>query len=495
MFKKILIANRGEIAVRIIASCREMGVSTVAIYSDADKQALHVLKADQAVPLGPSPASESYLNIEKILRAAKESGAEAVHPGYGFLAENADFAERCGECGLVFIGPSAGTIRMLGDKIAARKIMVENKVPVVPGNLDAGKDPEALSLEAKRIGYPVLIKAAAGGGGKGMRIVREPAEFRDACVSASSEAAAAFGNGSVYIEKYLTRPRHIEFQILADTHGNIVHLGERECSIQRRHQKIIEETPSLALDENLRRRMGETAVAVAAASKYVNAGTVEFMLDRDGAFYFLEVNTRLQVEHPVTEMVTGIDLVKLQLEIACGNRLPFRQEDIRPRGHAIECRIYAEDAENGFAPSPGKIHFFKEPSGPGIRHDGGIYSGFAVPVEYDPILAKLITHAGGRDECIRRMVGALHDYAILGIKHSIPFLIDILSSEAFAKGELCTDFIGINFSDWRPSREHLAEAFIAFLADDVLGKREAPALKSAVDDAASPWRTLGNWRL
>lgn len=495
MFKKILIANRGEIAVRIIASCREMGVATVAVYSDADRQALHVLKADQAVSLGGSPATESYLNIDKIINAAKESGAEAVHPGYGFLAENADFAERCVKSGLVFIGPSADTIRMLGDKIAARKIMRESKVPVVPGTFEAGKDPDALSLEAKRIGYPVLIKASAGGGGKGMRIVTEPGEFRDACISASSEAAAAFGNGSVYLEKYLIRPRHIEFQILADSHGNIIHLGERECSIQRRHQKIIEETPSLALDEKLRKRMGEAAVAVAAASKYVNAGTVEFMLDQDGAFHFLEVNTRLQVEHPVTEMVTGIDLVKQQLEIACGNKLPYRQEDIRPRGHAIECRIYAEDAENGFAPSPGKIHFFKEPTGPGIRHDGGIYSGFTVPMEYDPILAKLVTHAGGRDECITRMVGALQDYAILGIKHSIPFLIDILHSDAFVKGDLCTDFIEINFNDWKPSREHVTEALIAFLADDILGDKGTPALKSVDDDAASPWRTLGNWRL
>ncbi len=495
MFKKILIANRGEIAVRVINTCREMGISSVAVYSDADRNALHVLKADQAVRLGGSPAAESYLNIDRIIEAARQAGAEAVHPGYGFLSENAEFAGRCGREGLVFIGPPADAIRMLGDKITARKTMIANNVPVVPGTFAAEADPDVLEKEAGRIGYPVLIKASAGGGGKGMRIVSAPEEFRDACISASSEASAAFGNGSVYIEKFLVKPRHIEFQILADTHGNIIHLFERECSIQRRHQKIIEESPSVALDDGLRKRMGEAAVAVASASGYVNAGTVEFLLDRDGGFYFLEVNTRLQVEHPVTEMVTGIDIVRQQIEIACGNPLPFRQDDIRSRGHAIECRIYAEDAENDFSPSPGTIGFLKEPSGPGIRHDSGIYAGFTVPMEYDPILAKLITHSGNRNECISRMVGALRDYALLGIKHSIPFLIDVLRSGAFADGDLCTDFIGRNFSEWKPARERVDDAFIAFLADELSGERETAASMFSDDGRSSPWRTLGNWRV
>ncbi|HSV96816.1 MAG TPA: acetyl-CoA carboxylase biotin carboxylase subunit [Spirochaetota bacterium] len=495
MFKKILIANRGEIGVRVINTCREMGITSVAVYSDADRHALHVLKADQAVRLGGPPAAESYLNIDRIIDAAKQTGAEAVHPGYGFLSENAEFAARCLREGLVFIGPSADTIRNLGDKITARKIMIENNVPVVPGTFAAETDPEVLGKEADRIGYPVLIKATAGGGGKGMRIVSAPGDFRDACVSASREAAAAFGNGNVYLEKFLARPRHIEFQILADTHGNIIHLHERECSVQRRHQKIIEETPSIALGDDLRKRMAAAAVAVAAASGYVNAGTVEFLLDRDGGFYFLEVNTRLQVEHAVTEMVTGIDIVRQQIEIACGNPLPFRQEDIRPRGHAIECRIYAEDAEKDFSPSPGTIRFLKEPSGPGIRHDCGIYAGFTVPMEYDPILAKLITHSENRKECISRMIEALRDYALLGIKHSIPFLIDVLRSDAFADGDLCTDFIELNFSEWKPTRERINEAFIAFLADDISGERETAASTFSDDSRSSPWRTLGSWRL
>ncbi len=495
MFKKILIANRGEIAVRVVNACREMGITSVAVYSDADRHALHVLKADRSVRLGGSAPAESYLNIDRIIEAAKKSSAEAIHPGYGFLSENADFAERCEREGLVFIGPPADAIRRLGDKITARKTVMGKNVPVVPGTFSAEKDPEALGIEAGRIGYPVLIKAAGGGGGKGMRVVSAPGEFRDAYLSASSEAAAAFGNGSVYLEKYLVKPRHIEFQVLADQHGNIVHLFERECSIQRRHQKIIEETPSTALDDTLRSRMGEAAVAVAAASGYVNAGTVEFLLDRDGNFYFLEVNTRLQVEHPVTEMVTGVDIVKRQIEIAWGNPLPFRKGDIRPRGHAIECRIYAEDAENDFAPSPGTVRFLREPSGPGIRHDCGIYQGFTVPMEYDPILAKLVTHSGSRSECIDRMVAALQDYALLGIRHSIPFLIDVLRSDAFAKGDLSTDFIESNFNGWKPSRGRKEEAFIAFLVDEVLGGKEAPAAGHVEETHLSPWRTLGNWRI
>ncbi len=495
MFDKILIANRGEIAVRIINTCREMGIIPVAVYSDPDRDALHVLKAEQAVRLGGALPAESYLNIDRIIAAAKETGAGAVHPGYGFLSENPDFAERCVREGLVFIGPPADVIRKLGDKIAARKTMIENNVPVVPGTFEAGTDPGVLEKEAAKIGYPVLIKAAAGGGGKGMRIVSSPEDFREACVSASREAAAAFGNGNVYLEKFLTQPRHIEFQILADTYGNTVHLFERECSIQRRHQKIIEETPSTALDDGLRKRMGEAALAVAAASGYVNAGTVEFLLDRNGGFYFLEVNTRLQVEHPVTEMVTGIDIVKQQIEIAGGKPIPFSQTDILPRGHAIECRIYAENAEYGFSPSPGTVCFMNGPSGPGIRHDCGIYSGFTVPMEYDPILAKLITHAGSRNECIRRMVSALKEYTLLGIGHSIPFLIDVLRSAQFAGGDLGTDFIERYFNEWKPARDRKDDAYLAFLADELAGVRNTSSAVNLNHDRVSPWRTLGNWRL
>ncbi|MCG6534383.1 MAG: acetyl-CoA carboxylase biotin carboxylase subunit [Syntrophales bacterium LBB04] len=434
MFSKVLVANRGEIALRVMKTCREMGISTVAVYSEADRQAAHVWRADQAVFLGGAEPAESYLNIERILAAAKETGAEAIHPGYGFLAENPDFAERCEQEGLVFIGPPPRVIRELGDKTIARRTVMHSGVPVIPGMTKPEADPQVLAREAAEIGYPVLIKAAAGGGGKGMRVVTSTREFHDACISASSEAKGAFGNGSIYLEKYLWRPRHIEFQIVADLHGQVVHLFERECSVQRRHQKIIEETPSPVMTPALRERMGAAAVAVARASGYVNAGTVEFLLDQEGNFYFLEVNTRLQVEHPITEMITGLDIVRIQLEVAAGNPLPFAQDDIRSRGHAIECRIYAEDPEKGFCPSPGTIVYLEEPSGPGIRNDCGIYSGSQVPVEYDPILSKLIAHAPTRDQAIRRMSKALQDYVILGVRTCVPILIDVLQSEAFQRG-------------------------------------------------------------
>jgi acetyl-CoA carboxylase biotin carboxylase subunit len=390
MFKKVLIANRGEIAVRIIRTCREMGLETVAVYSVADKLALHVLEADQAVYLGPSEPLESYLHGERILAAARETGAEAIHPGYGFLAENPVFAERCFQEGMVFIGPPVQAIRDLGNKTKARTIMSRAGVPIIPGLLQTSEDLQVFSREAERLGYPVIIKAAAGGGGKGMRIVLEPSDLPEAFQSCKSEAEKAFGDGSLYLEKHLESPRHVEFQILADSFGNVVHLFERECSIQRRHQKIVEETPSTALTPDLRRQMGQSAVAAARASGYINAGTVEFLLDRDGSFYFLEVNTRLQVEHPITEVTTGLDLVRCQLDIAAGQALTFRQEEIQPRGQAIECRIYAEDPEAQFLPSPGKILYLREPSGPGIRMDSGIRAGFEVPMEYDPILGKLI---------------------------------------------------------------------------------------------------------
>jgi len=494
MFKKILIANRGEIARRVMNTCKEMDVAVVAVYSDADRDAAHVLDADQAVCLGESEPSESYLNIDKIIDAAKQTGAEAIHPGYGFLAENADFARRLEDEGLVFIGPPSKAIGDLGDKIVARRIMEKSGVPVLPGTTESDADSDKMAREADKLGYPVMIKATGGGGGKGIRVVDSREEIADACAGASSEAKSAFGNGSIYMEKFFTKVRHVEFQILADTHGNVIHLLERECSVQRRRQKIIEETPSPALTPELREEMGEAAVAAARASGYVNAGTVEFLLDEDKNFYFLEVNTRLQVEHPVTEMITGIDIVRKQLEIASGAELSLAQKDIRGRGHAIECRVYAEDPENGFMPSPGKIEYIKEPSGPGIRNDCGVYAGFEVPVDYDPIISKLIAHAGDRQQAIRRMLRALREYVILGVKTPIPFLIDVLESEPFRAGEVFTDFIRTHFADWKPVAPDLNAALAAYVVDEISGKTRAKSKISAEDRIPSPFQTLGNWR-
>ncbi len=433
MFSKILIANRGEIAVRIMRTCRELGIATVAVYSEVDARALHVLSAHEAVALGPAEPQQSYLNVEKIIAAARQTNAQAIHPGYGFLSENARFARACRDHGIVFIGPPPEAIEQMGDKIKARRIMAASGVPVTPGATVDTTDEAAWAKAAEALGYPVLVKAAAGGGGKGMRVVQDAQALPAACRAAASEAQSAFGDPTIYLEKYLARARHVEIQILADGHGHAVHLLERECSIQRRHQKIIEETPSTALSEELRARMGAAAVAAAKASGYVNAGTVEFLLDPQGRFYFLEVNTRLQVEHPITEMITGLDLVRLQIEIAAGRPLALRQEEIFGRGHAIECRIYAEDPENGFFPSPGRIEFLKEPAGPGIRNDCGVYEGFEVPVEYDPILAKLVVHAQTRELAIRRMIRALQEYVILGLKTPVAFLIDVLSADFFQK--------------------------------------------------------------
>jgi acetyl-CoA carboxylase, biotin carboxylase subunit len=493
MFNKILIANRGEIALRIMNTCHEMGIETVAVYSDADRKAMHVLKACQSVYLGGSEPSESYLNIDKIIAAAKESEAEAVHPGYGFLAENPEFAERCEAEGIIFIGPPSSAIRNLGNKTIARKIMIKNDVPVIPGMTYPETDSELMAGEADKLGYPVLIKAAAGGGGKGMRLVQAPAELSEASISAANEAGRAFGNPSIYLEKYIARPRHIEFQILADKFGNTVHLLERECSIQRRHQKIIEETPSPVMTPGLRERMGNAAVIAARASGYINAGTVEFLLDENENFYFLEVNTRLQVEHPITEMITGLDLVRLQINIAAGDPLPFTQKDIAGRGHAIECRIYAEDPEQGFFPSPGKIEFMKEPSGPGIRNDCGIYSGFHVPVEYDPILSKLIVYAVSREDAVERMLRALKEYVILGVKTPISFLIDILRSDAFRQGQTRTDFIDTHFPSWKSERPDIDIARIAYIIDEIAGKKKVQRTGPAADDYPTPWESLGQW--
>ena len=494
MFRKILIANRGEIAVRIMRTCREMGIASVAVFSDADRRAAHVLAADEAVHIGPEEPARSYLDAARIVAAAQAVGAQAVHPGYGFLSENARFCELCTEAGLVFIGPPPQAIRQLGDKIVARGIMQSHGVPVIPGTLEPAADGAGLSAEAERLGYPVIVKAAGGGGGKGMRIVQTARELGPALAQAAGEAAGAFGNSAVYLEKYLARPRHVEIQILADQHDHAIHLLERECSIQRRHQKIIEESPSTALTPELRAKMGQAAVTAAQAAGYTNAGTVEFLLTPDGAFYFLEVNTRLQVEHPVTEMITGLDLVREQIRIAAGEPLSLTQADIQGRGHAIECRIYAEDPQNGFLPSPGTIRYLQEPSGPGIRNDSGIYCGAAVPVAYDPLLSKLIVYAQDRPQAIARMTHALREYAIMGVRTTIDFLLDVMVAPAFKAGDLHTGFIETHLADWQPAGGREVEAGIAYLVGELTRSQRQPAAGAAADTPPSPWRTLGAWR-
>jgi acetyl-CoA carboxylase biotin carboxylase subunit len=441
MFKKILIANRGEIAVRVIRACREMGIPSVAVFSDVDRAALHVAKADEAYPIGPALASESYLNIGKILDVAKKSGADAIHPGYGFLSENAKFAQACAEAGVKFIGPTAASMEMMGSKTRARQEMEKAGVPFVPGTSKGLASPAQAREVAEKIGYPVMLKAAAGGGGKGMRLVHAAGDLEAALESAKSEALRAFGDDEVYIEKAIVNPRHIEMQVLADEHGNTVYLGERECSIQRRHQKVVEESPSPIVDPEMRRRMGEVAVRVAQAAGYTNAGTVEFLVDQQKNFYFLEMNTRLQVEHPVTELITGLDLVHLQIRIAAGEALPFRQEDVIIRGHAIECRIYAEDPDNYYFPSPGKITLLVPPAGPGIRHDSGTYEGWTVPIDYDPLLAKLIGYGSDRQQAIMRLQRALQEYFAGGIKTNISLFRRILQDPDFQAGKLDTGYL------------------------------------------------------
>jgi acetyl-CoA carboxylase biotin carboxylase subunit len=439
VIRKVLIANRGEIALRIIHACRELDIRTVAIFSTADRECLHVTYADEEVCVGPPPSSKSYLNMSAILAAAEITGADAIHPGYGFLSENPRFAEMVKECGLTWIGPQAEVIRLMGDKAEARKAAERAGVPILPGS----KDPltstsEALSL-AKEVGFPVILKAAAGGGGRGMRIVREPGELQQQFETASAEAQEAFGDGSIYLEKYLDRPRHIEFQVFGDAYGNVIHLGERECSIQRRHQKLIEESPSVALTPELRERMGKASVALCQSVGYQNAGTIEYLLDAEGNFYFMEMNTRIQVEHPVTELVTGLDLVKMQIEVAAGERLQVRS-GLAPRGHAIECRINAEDPVR-FTPSPGKIHTFHPPGGPGIRLDTHAYEDYVVPPHYDSLIAKLLANGRTREEAIARMRRALDFFVIEGIQTTIPFHREILRDPEFVRGNLSTQFL------------------------------------------------------
>jgi acetyl-CoA carboxylase biotin carboxylase subunit len=439
MFKKILIANRGEIAVRLLRACREMGIRSAAIYSDADRVAMHVLKADEAYRVGPTPAPDSYLNIERILDAARTSGADAIHPGYGFLSENVEFARACERAGIKFIGPPASAIEVMGSKTRARQQMEMAGVPFVPGTSRALESVEEARTTAAQLGYPVMLKAAAGGGGKGMRMVGKSDEMASSFAAAQSEAERAFGSNEVYLEKAITNPRHIEIQVLADEHGNCVHLGERECSVQRRHQKVLEESPSPFVNPDMRNRMGEIAVKAAKAVGYMNAGTIEFLAAADRKFYFLEMNTRLQVEHPVTELVYGLDLAQLQIRIAGGEKLPFSQKEIHPRGHAIECRIYAED-ENYF-PSPGQITVLSEPAGPGIRLDSGIYGEWNVPVAYDPLLAKLIGYGDTREQAIHRLRRAVEEYFIGGIKSNLPLFRRILSDPPFVAGETDTGYL------------------------------------------------------
>jgi len=444
MIKKVLVANRGEIAVRIMRSCREMGIESVAVFSEADRTAMHVRYANEAYYIGPSPSSESYLKIDKIIEVAKLSGADAIHPGYGFLSENARFSERCSQEGIKFIGPSAKAISTMGDKITARKTMTNAGVPVVPGSSEKVTSDEIALKMIQEIGLPVMIKASAGGGGKGMRLVRAEKDILASLRAAKSEAMTAFGDDAVYIEKYIDSPHHIEFQILADKHGNAVHLFERECSVQRRHQKVVEETPSPIMTPKVRAEMGAYAVAAAKAVNYDGAGTIEFIVDDNLNYYFLEMNTRLQVEHPITERVVGVDLVKEQINIANGKVLPFTQADLKQNGHAIECRIYAEDTENNFMPNPGTIKHIREPHGLGVRCDGYVYEGYAIPIYYDPMISKLIVWGQTRGEAIARMKRALYEYKITGVKTSIKFLERIMESADFCIGNYNTHFIENN---------------------------------------------------
>ncbi|WP_461206999.1 acetyl-CoA carboxylase biotin carboxylase subunit [Clostridium sp. DL1XJH146] len=446
MFKKILIANRGEIAVRVIRACREMGIRTVAVYSEIDKEALHVKLADEAVCIGPSKSRDSYLNMENIISATVLTRAEGIHPGFGFLSENSKFAQMCRECNIKFIGPDSKVMDMMGNKARARQIMIEAGVPVIPGVDGVIESYEHAVEECDRIGYPIMVKASAGGGGRGIRIVRRKEDLQNAYQTAKTEAKVSFNDDTMYIEKFIENPRHIEFQILADEFGNILHLGERDCSIQRRNQKVIEEAPSNLISQELREKMGEVAIKAAKAVNYENAGTIEFLVDKNGDFYFMEMNTRIQVEHPVTEYITEVDLIKQQLKIAAGEKLEIKQEDIKINGHAIECRINAENPEKGFRPSPGKVEIYHVPGGNGVRIDSALYNGYTIPPTYDSMVAKLIVHGKNRNEAIVKMKRALEEFAIDGIDTNIEFLFDILCNEKYLKGDFDTSFIEKEFN-------------------------------------------------
>ena len=494
---KVLVANRGEIAVRVMRTCRALGHGTVAIHSEPDATALHVRTADERFCVGPAAATESYLAVDRVLEAARATGADAIHPGYGFLSENADFARAVAGAGLLWIGPSPASIETMGSKIGSRLAMEAAGVPVVPG-AHADTDDELVAAAA-RIGYPVLVKASAGGGGKGMRAVHAPDQLRHALAAARREATAAFSDGTVYLEKLLVRPRHVEIQVFGDGRGEVVHLMERECSIQRRHQKVVEETPSPALDPALREQMGAAAIAAAKAVDYAGAGTVELMLAEDRSFYFLEMNTRLQVEHPVTEMLLGVDLVAAQLAVAQGHGLPWRQEDLVPRGHAIEVRLYAEDPARGFLPATGKLVRYRAPEGPGVRHDGGVGEGDVVSPHYDPMLAKLVTWGADREAARQRMIAALRGWEVHGVTTNLGFLEALVAHPAFASGATHTGFIDTHFPDgWRPAEPGLDALIAAAVAERLTpaagAEAEAGGGPADGSDRVSPWRTIGPWR-
>jgi acetyl-CoA carboxylase biotin carboxylase subunit len=500
--RRVLVANRGEIAIRVFRACRERGIETVAVFSDADANAPHTRAADRAVRIGPPPPRESYLNIDAVLSAARESGADAIHPGYGFLSENASFARACEAAGITFIGPTADTIELMGSKIGARALMERAGVPVVPGLTPKDQSDDGLLAAVREIGFPVLVKASAGGGGKGMRALGDESQAAEMIAAARREAQAAFGDGTLYVERLVERPRHVEIQVFGDAHGNVVHLFERECSIQRRHQKVIEESPSVALTPTLRARMGEAAVTAARAAKYRNAGTIEFLLEgagHDARFYFLEMNTRLQVEHPVTEAVTGVDLVHAQLAVAAGEPLPWTQESLSQRGHAIECRVYAEDPASGFLPQAGRLLLYREPSGPGIRVDAGVEEGGEVPVTYDPLLAKLTVWAETRDAAVDRAIAALRNFPVLGIRTNVGFMIRVLDHPDFRGGRIHTGFIEEHAEELNRRaeipREVVAAAGVrlrshgeraSYGGTRVVVERDAPL-------GGDPWSILGPW--
>jgi acetyl-CoA carboxylase, biotin carboxylase subunit len=494
VFKKILVANRGEIAVRVMRACRELGIPSVAVYSDADRKALHVRVADEACAIGPAPSRESYLSVDRVLEAAARTGADAIHPGYGFLAENAAFARACEDAGIAFIGPTSESIEQMGEKTSARRLAVEAGVPVVPGTMTPVSGASAIAREAERIGFPLMLKAAAGGGGKGLRLVASPNELAAAVERAQGEALSAFGDDRVYLERAIVKARHIEIQVLGDHHGNAVHLFERECSIQRRQQKVVEESPSPLLTPELRARMGASAVALVKRIGYRNAGTLEFLVGEDREPFFLEMNTRIQVEHPVTEMVTGCDLVQLQIRIAQGEPLPFAQEDLEQRGHAIECRIYAEDPDRAFLPSPGRLLAIRPPGGPGLREDSGVYEGFEVPVHYDSMLSKLVAHGATRTQAIDRMRRALAEYKILGVRTTLPFLDRVMRHPDFVAGDYDTSFVARMaaepaHADEGPWRIGVAAAAIRRFED----RRAAQHSPEASGEEGSNWTRAG-WR-